>query len=127
VSGPGDLNEAGARILPTIITLAHAARRGVQVVHCVKIFRRPPAREPQHSVVRRRGLVPNEPQLPDSRPVPLDGAGARTGRAAIVMTLHGMGAGDRHRWSPAAQIRHHERRCGRRLPNVGVTNTVMDP
>jgi nicotinamidase-related amidase len=132
VSGPGELNEAGARILPTIVTLVDAARSAdVQVMHCVKVFRRDSlARNRNILLYRRRGLVSDEPTTPDSRPVPGSVVAPELGpdeRDLVMTRLHGMGAVTDTGVVPVL------RNLGVASVvvvgvslNVGVTNTVMD-
>jgi nicotinamidase-related amidase len=132
VSGPGELNEAGARILPTIVTLVDAARTaGVQVVHCVKVFRRDSlARNRNILLYRRRGLVSDEAATPDSRPVPGSVVAPELGpdeRDLVMTRLHGMGAVTDTGVVPVL------RNLGVTSVvvvgvslNIGVTNTVMD-
>jgi biuret amidohydrolase len=117
VSGEGDLNQAGARILPTIVALADGARAaGVQVVHCVKVFRRDArARNRNVLLYRRRGQVADGPVTPDSRPVPGSRVPDELGpdERDIVMTrLHGMGAVTDTGVVPV-------------LRNLGITNVVV--
>ena len=138
VSGPGDLNEAGARILPTIVTLVDAARAAdVQVMHCVKVFRRDSlARNRNILLYRRRGLVSDEPAKPDSRPVPgsvvapelgpderdlvmtrLHGMGAVTD-TGVVPVLRNLGSHQRRRRRRVAQRRRDQHRDGPREPRL---------
>jgi nicotinamidase-related amidase len=132
VRGGEGLAASGARVLPNIVRLADAARAaGVQVVHCVKVFRRDSlARNRNVVLYRLRGQVPAEPLPPDSRPVegsivvPELGPDERD----IVMTrLHGMGAACD---TGVVPVLHN---LGIRTVvvtgvslNIGVTNTVMD-
>jgi nicotinamidase-related amidase len=132
VGGGEGLAAAGARVLPNIVRLAAAARgAGVQVVHCVKVFRRDSlARNRNVILYRLRGELPDGPAVPDSRPVegsvlvPELGPDARD----LVMTrLHGMGAACDSGVVPVL------RNLGITTVvvtgvslNVGVPNTVMD-
>lgn len=132
VSGPGELNEAGARILPTIVTLVDAARAaGVQVVHCVKVFRRDSlARNRNILLYRRRGLVPEEPTAPDSRAVPGSVVATELGpdeRDLVMTRLHGIGAVTDTGVIPVLRNLGVANVVvvGVSL-NIGVTNTVMD-
>lgn len=132
VTGPGALNEAGAAILPNLVRLVDSARAaGVQVVHCVKVFRRDSlARNPNIPLYRRRGLVPSEPLPPDSRPVEgsIPALELGTDERDLIMTrLHGMGAITDTGVVPVL------RNLGITTVvvagvslNVGVPNTVMD-
>jgi nicotinamidase-related amidase len=97
VSGPGELNAAGALVLPSIVRLAEAAREGgVQVVHCVKVFRRDAlGRNRNVLLYRRRGLLTEEPIAPDSRPSQGSVVAPEVGpdeRDLVMTRLHGMGA-----------------------------------
>jgi biuret amidohydrolase len=97
VRGGVGLAVAGARILPDIVRLATAARaNGVQVVHCIKVFRRDAlARNRNVVLYRLRGQVETGPVDADSRPVEGSAVVPELGpaEADIVMTrLHGMGA-----------------------------------
>ena len=132
VRGGEGLAAAGARVLPNIVRLADAARAAdVQVVHCVKVFRRDSlARNRNVVLYRLRGQLPADHPPPDSRPVegsivvPELGPDERD----IVMTrLHGMGAACDSGVVPVL------RNLGIRTVvvtgvslNIGVTNTVMD-
>jgi len=97
IGGTQGVGAAGARILPNVVRLAEAARgAGVQVMHCVKVFRRDSlARNRNIVLYRQRGAIPAEMPLADSRPVegtypcPELGPDERD----IVMTrLHGLGS-----------------------------------
>src|SRR5436190_7943380 len=97
VQGGEGLAAAGARVLPNIVRLAGAARAaGVQVIHCVKVFRRDSlARNRNVVLYRLRGQLPSAPLPPDSRPVEGSVVVPELGpdERDIVMTrLHGMGA-----------------------------------
>jgi nicotinamidase-related amidase len=97
VNGDAPLNVAAAKRLPAMVQLAAAARdAGVQVVHCVKIFRRDSlARNRNTPLYRRSGVLPTGPVEPDSRPIPGSVVQPELGpdERDIVMTrLHGMGA-----------------------------------
>jgi len=97
VSGPGELNEAAATVLPNIVRLTEAARDvDVQVVHCVKVFRRDSlGRNRNVLLYRRRGVMPGEPVAPDSRPSPGSMVAPEVGpdeRDLVMTRLHGMGA-----------------------------------
>ena len=132
VGGGEGLAAAGARVLPNIIRLAGAARdAGVQVVHCVKVFRRDSlARNRNVVLYRLRGQLPSGPVPPDSRLVedavlvPELGPDERD----LVMTrLHGMGAACDSGVVPVL------RNLGITTVvvtgvslNIGVPNTVMD-
>jgi nicotinamidase-related amidase len=132
VSGPGELNEAGARVLPTIVALVDAARAAnVQVVHCVKICRRDAlGRNRNIALYRRRGLVTDERADPDPRPVAGCVVAPELGpdpRDLVMTRLHGMGAVTDTGVVPVL------RNLGIRNVvvvgvslNIGVTNTVMN-
>jgi nicotinamidase-related amidase len=97
--GPeGSLGAAGALVLPNIVRLAEAARAaGVQVVHCVKVFRRDArARNRNVMLYRLRGQTPDgTPVAPDSRPVEGSVVTPELGpdeRDLVMTRLHGMGA-----------------------------------
>ena len=97
VGGGEGLAAAGARVLPNIIRLAGAARgAGVQVVHCVKVFRRDSlARNRNVVLYRLRGQLPSGPVPPDSRPVEDTVLVPELGpdeRDLVMTRLHGMGA-----------------------------------
>jgi nicotinamidase-related amidase len=117
VSGPGDLNVLAAAVLPNIVRLTEAARgAGVQVMHCVKVFRRDSlGRNRNILLYRRRGLVPGEPVQPDSRPVPGSIVAPEVGpdeRDLVLTRLHGMGAVTDTGVVPV-------------LPNIGITTVVV--
>jgi biuret amidohydrolase len=132
VSGSDALGIAGARVLPAIARLADAARdAGVQVVHCVKVFRRDSLGRNRNVVLyRQRGALPTEPVEPDSRPVPGSEVAPELGPDArdLVMTrLHGMGA------ACDTGVVQVLRTLGITTvvvagvsTNIGVPNTVMD-
>jgi biuret amidohydrolase len=115
---PGSLGEAGALVLPNIVRLAEAARQaGVQVVHCVKVFRRDSlARNRNVVLYRLRGQTTDgTPVVPDSRPVEGSIVTPELGpdERDIVMTrLHGMGAVSD---SGVAQV----------LRNLGITTVIV--
>ncbi len=97
VGGDSALGATAAKRLPAMVALVESARGcGVQVVLCVKVFRRDSlARNRNTPLYRRSGVLPTAPVDPDDRPVP----GSRvhpdlgTDRRDLVMTrLHGMGA-----------------------------------
>jgi nicotinamidase-related amidase len=97
VGGGEGLAASGARVLPNIVRLADAARPGgVQVMHCVKVFRRDSlARNRNVMLYRLRGQVPSGPVEADSRPVEGSVLAPELGPhpSDLVMTrLHGMGA-----------------------------------
>jgi nicotinamidase-related amidase len=132
-AGGGEgLAGSGARVLPNIVRLADAARgAGVQVVHCVKIFRRDSlARNRNVVLYRLRGQVPTGPVPPDSRPV--DGSVLMPDlgpdeRDLVMTRLHGMGSACDSGVVPVL------RNLGIRTVvvtgvslNIGVPNTVMD-
>src|ERR1700722_2115823 len=132
VGGGEGLGAAGARVLPNIVRLAVSARgAGVQVVHCVKVFRRD-ALARNHNVVlyRLRGQVPSAPLAPDSRPVEGSVVAPELGpddRDLVMTRLHGMGAVCDTGVVPVL------RNLGIRTVvvtgvslNIGVPNTVMD-
>jgi nicotinamidase-related amidase len=132
MSGDGALATAGARALPNIVRLTEAARAaGVQVVHCVKVFRRDSlARNRNIVLYRLRGQVPSGPVAADSRPVEGSVVVAELGpheRDLVMTRLHGMGsAGDtglvpvlRNLGVTTAVV------TGVSL-NIGIPNTVMD-
>jgi biuret amidohydrolase len=132
VRGGVGLAVAGARILPDIVRLATTARsRGVQVVHCIKVFRRDAlARNRNVVLYRLRGQVETGPVEADSRPVEGSAVLPELGpaEADIVMTrLHGMGAACDTGVVPVL------RNLGVTTVvvvgvslNIGVPNTVMD-
>jgi nicotinamidase-related amidase len=97
IGGTQGVGAAGAKVLPNIVRLADAARAsGVQVVHCVKIFRRDSlARNRNIVLYRQRGAVPAERQPADSRPVegsvPVPELGPDE-RDIVMTRLHGLGA-----------------------------------
>jgi nicotinamidase-related amidase len=97
VGGEHGIGGAGARVLPGIVRLADAARSsGVQVMHCVKIFRRDSlARNRNVVMYRRQGAVPAEPPPPDGRPVdgtyPCPELGPDE-RDIVMSRLHGLGS-----------------------------------
>jgi nicotinamidase-related amidase len=132
-AGGGEgLAAAGARVLPNIVRLADAARgAGVQVVHCVKIFRRDAlARNRNVVLYRLRGQVPSGPVAPDSRPVEGSVVMPDLGpdeRDLVMTRLHGMGSACDSGVVPVL------RNLGIRTVvvtgvslNIGVPNTVMD-
>jgi len=97
INGDAPLNVAAAKRLPAMVQLAEAARAaGVQVVHCVKIFRRDSlARNRNTPLYRRAGVLPTGPVEPDSRPVPGSVVRPELGpddRDIVMTRLHGMGA-----------------------------------
>ncbi|HEX5587112.1 MAG TPA: isochorismatase family protein [Acidimicrobiia bacterium] len=132
VSGPGDLNAAGAKVLPTIVALAVAARAaGAQVMHCVKVFRRDAlARNRNVALYRRRGLLTDEAAEPDPRPVAGSVVAPELGpdpRDLVMTRLHGMGAVTDTGVVPVLRNLGITNVVvvGVSL-NIGVTNTVMD-
>lgn len=97
VGGGEALGLAGARVLPNIVRLADAARTaGVQVVHCVKVFRRDSlARNRNVILYRLRGRAVDGTALPDSRPEAGSVLAPELGPAEsdlVITRLHGMGA-----------------------------------
>jgi nicotinamidase-related amidase len=97
VAGDGPLNVAAAKRLPAMVQLVGAARgAGVQVVHCVKVFRRDSlARNRNTPLYRRSGVLPTGPVEADSRPVPGSVVHPELGpdeRDLVMTRLHGMGA-----------------------------------
>jgi nicotinamidase-related amidase len=132
VGGGEGLGAAGARVLPNIVRLAVAGRgAGVQVVHCVKVFRRDAlARNRNVVLYRLRGQVPSAPLAPDSRPVEGSVVAPELGpddRDLVMTRLHGMGAACDTGVVPVL------RNLGIRTVvvtgvslNIGVPNTVMD-
>jgi nicotinamidase-related amidase len=132
VSGTDALGIAGARVLPAIVRLADAARAaGVQVVHCVKVFRRDSLGRNRNVVLyRQRGALPTGPVAPDSRPVPGSEVAAELGpdeRDLVMTRLHGMGA------ACDTGVVQVLRTLGITTvvvvgvsTNIGVPNTVMD-
>ncbi len=97
VSGDSPLAVAAARRLPAVVQLTEGARAaGVQVVHCVKVFRRDSlARNRNTPLYRRSGVLPTGPVEPDSRPVPGSVVAPELGpdeRDLVMTRLHGMGA-----------------------------------
>jgi biuret amidohydrolase len=96
-TGDSPLAVAAAKRVPTMVQLVEAAREaGVQVVHCVKVFRRDSlARNRNTPLYRRSGVLPTGPVEPDSRPVPGSVVLADLGldeRDLVMTRLHGMGA-----------------------------------
>jgi nicotinamidase-related amidase len=132
VRGTEGLGAAGARVLPNIVRLAEAARAaGVQVVHCVKVFRRDAlARNRNVVLYRLRGQVPAGPAAPDSRPVEGSVVVPELGpdERDIVMTrLHGMGAACDSGVVPVLRTLGITTVVVTGVSlNIGVTNTVMD-
>jgi biuret amidohydrolase len=132
VSGHGELQQAGAAILPNLVRLADAARAsGVQVMHGVKIFRSDNlARNRNIMLYRLRGQVPDGPVTPDSRPVDGSVPAPELGLAEsdLVMTrLHGMGvACDTGVVQVLRNLGITSVVVAGVSLNVGVTNTVMD-
>jgi biuret amidohydrolase len=132
VRGGEGLAAAGARVLPNIVRLAGAARgAGVQVVHCVKVFRRDSVARNRNVVLYRlRGQVPSGPVAPDSRPVEGSVLAPELGpdeRDLVMTRLHGMGAACDSGVVPVL------RNLGITTVivtgvslNIGVPNTVMD-
>jgi len=132
VGGTDALGIAGARVLPAIVQLAEAARSaGVQVVHCVKVFRRDSLGRNRNVVLyRQRGTVPSEPVAPDSRPVAGSIVAPELGpdeRDLVMTRLHGMGA------ACDTGVVQVLRTLGITTvvvtgvsTNIGVPNTVMD-
>ncbi len=131
--GEGDgLPAAGARVLPNIVRLAEVARAaGVQVIHCVKVFRRDSlARNRNVILYRLRGQVSSGPVTPDSRPVEGSVLVPELGpdeRDLVSTRLHGMGAACDSGVVPVL------RNLGITTVvvtgvslNIGVPNTVMD-
>ncbi len=97
VTGTSPLATVAARRLPAMVQLTHGARDArVQVIHCVKIFRRDSlARNPNTPLYRRSGALPTGPVEPDSRPVPGSIVQPELGpdeRDLVMTRLHGMGA-----------------------------------
>ncbi|MGD9791959.1 MAG: isochorismatase family protein [Acidimicrobiia bacterium] len=97
VSGESALGIAGATILPNIVRLVDVAREaGVQVMHCVKVFRTDAlARNRNTPLYRRMGVLPDGPVTPDSTPVPGSFPAPEVGpdeRDLVMTRLHGMGA-----------------------------------
>lgn len=97
VGGDSALGIAAAKRLPAMIALVQTARHcGVQVVHCIKVFRRDSlARNRNTPLYRRRGLLTTGPVDPDSRPVPDSIVHPELGfdeRDLVMTRLHGMGA-----------------------------------
>jgi len=116
VAGAGELAVAGAAVLPGIVRLAIGARSsGVQVVHCVKVFRRDSlGRNRNVPLYRLRGQVPAG-HIPDSRPVEGSVVAPELGpddRDLVITRLHGMGAATDTGLVPL-------------LRNLGVTTTVV--
>jgi nicotinamidase-related amidase len=68
---PGSIGEGAVGVLPNIVRLAEAARAvGVQVMHCVILFRRDSLAKNRNVLLYRlRGGAPTEEQRPDSRPI----------------------------------------------------------
>lgn len=132
VSGSDALGVAGARVLPAIVRLVDAARdAAVQVVHCVKVFRRDSLGRNRNVVLyRQRGALPTEPVEPDSRPVPGSEVAPELGpdpRDLVMTRLHGMGA------ACDTGVVQVLRTLGITTvvvvgvsTNIGVPNTVMD-
>jgi nicotinamidase-related amidase len=115
---PGSLGEAGALVLPNIVRLADSARAaGVQVLHCVKVFRRDAlARNRNVMLYRLRGQVPGGPPVTaDSRPVDGSIVTPELGpdeRDLVMTRLHGMGAASD---TGVVQV----------LRNLGITTVVV--
>jgi len=96
-TGESPLAVAAAKRVPAMVRLVTSAREaGVQVVHCVKVFRRDSlARNRNTPLYRRSGVLPSGPVDPDSRPVPGSVVLAELGpdeRDLVMTRLHGMGA-----------------------------------
>jgi nicotinamidase-related amidase len=132
VTGTSALATAAAPRLANIVRLANGARAaGVQVVHCLKVFRRDGRARNRNTVLyRRMGVLPDAPVAPDSRAVPgcvvLPELGPSEGD--LVMTrLHGMGAATDTGLVPVLRNLAVTTVvvAGVSL-NVGVPNTVMD-
>jgi nicotinamidase-related amidase len=97
IGGDQGVGGAGARVLPNVVRLADAARAsGVQVMHCVKVFRRDSlARNRNVVMYRQRGAIPTGPQAPDSRPVDRTYPCPELGpdeRDIVMQRLHGLGS-----------------------------------
>jgi nicotinamidase-related amidase len=97
VGGDSALGAAAVKRLPAMVSLVATARRsGVQVIHCVKVFRRDSlARNRNTPIYRRSGVLPSGPVEADPRPLPDSIVHPDLGPDArdLVMTrLHGMGA-----------------------------------
>jgi biuret amidohydrolase len=132
MSGPGELSEAGAEVLPAIVSLVEAARSaGAQVVHCVKVFRRDAlGRNRNVALYRRRGIVADAVVEPDPRPVAGSVVLPELGpdpRDLVMTRLHGMGAVTDTGVVPLLRNLGITNVVvvGVSL-NIGVTNTVMD-
>ena len=135
----GDLESplatSGRAVLPNIVRLAQAARSaGVQVVHCVKIFRRDALGRNRNIVLyQRRGSVSTEstplPE-PDNRPVPGSHVVPELGpdeRDLVMTRLHGMGAVTDSGVDPVLRTLGISTVVVTGVSiNIGVTNTVMD-
>jgi nicotinamidase-related amidase len=126
------LSESAQRILPNIVRLADAGRvAGVQVMHCIKVFRRDSlARNRNIMLYRLRGQIPAEPLPADSRPIegcfPAPELGPDE-RDLVMTRLHGMGSACDTGVVPVL------RNLGITTVvvtgvsiNIGIANTVMD-
>ena len=132
VGGTDPLGISGARVLPDIVRLVDGARQaGVQVVHCVKVFRRDSlARNRNVMLYRLRGVLPDGPVEADSRPVPGSVVAPALGpdeRDLVMTRLHGMGSACDSGVVPVL------RNLGITTVvvvgvslNIGIPNTVMD-
>jgi nicotinamidase-related amidase len=131
VGGSDPLGVAGWHVLPTIVRLADAARAaGVQVVHCVKVFRRDGLGRNRNVVLyRQRGLVATE-TTPDSRPAPGSVVAPELGpdeRDLVMTRLHGMGAASDTGVVPVLRTLGVTTVVVTGVStNIGVPNTVMD-
>jgi nicotinamidase-related amidase len=132
VSGTEGLGASGARVLPNIVRLCQAGRAaGVQIVHCVKVFRRDSlARNRNVLLYRHLGLPAGRSATPDSRPQPGSELAPELGpdERDIVMTrLHGMGAVTDSGVIPVlANMKIATVVVTGVSVNIGVLNTVMD-
>ena len=135
-AGAGGLAEEASKVLPDIVRLVEGARdAGVQVVQCLKIFRRDAlARNRNTPLYRRQGTAPatgdTPPPTPDSRPAAGSVVQPELGpdERDIVMTrLHGMGAVTDTGVVPVLRNLGITTVvvCGVSL-NVGIPNTAMD-
>jgi nicotinamidase-related amidase len=132
VTGGAALGAAGAQVLPNIVRLVSAARAAdVQVMHCVKVFRRDAlARNRNVVLYRLRGQVPSGPVTPDSRAVEGSIVAPELGtdeRDLVMTRLHGMGSACDTGVIPVLRNLGVTTVIvvGMSL-NIGVPNTVMD-
>jgi biuret amidohydrolase len=132
VGGTHGVGAAGARVVPNIARLADTGRAaGVQVVHCVKIFRRDSlARNRNIVLYRQRSTAPAAPPPPDSRPVegsvPVPELGPDE-RDIVMTRLHGLGAATDTGLVPVLRNLGITTVVVTGISlNIGIPNTVMD-